>query len=466
MSIRFDNGTIRKAEITPEGYLRAEAVFARDGVLEYRTLDGKTRRELRLPEENKKALTGFGLKPFTIEHPTVLVDAKNANQHAKGLTDSNVVYDKGGFVRGVINVFDSVAVDSITSGKTVEISAGYQCDVEDSPGVWNGQHYDAIQRNLVINHVCATQKGRAGEEVRIMHLDSAEDIAYEIGSIGDFVKEDALPIPSPQSPTKNKKMAKVTLDGVEYSDIPESFASVFSQKMVELNKANSRNDSLTEQVGEISTLREQLKEANANHDRQMGRADGYEEIVSAAIPVLEEAGYYWDSDDRNFVLDAKKPAFLEEEEDMEEDEDEDEEDMEEEVPPKKGKTKKDSYYADSIADLLTAWKEADAIVPGISENKFDSNLDCADVRRLVVESVTKKDFADKSDDYITSRFDSIKENLSERKDSGRNSSYIEELTTVVSTRNDAKKGCNCEMSESEKRRADNYKKPIGMSRGK
>lgn len=473
MATRFDNGVIRKSVVTPEGYLRADAVFARDGVLEYRTPSGEIRRELRLPEENKKALTGFGLKPFTIEHPSVLVDSQNAGKFTKGLTDSTVVYDEGGFVRGVINVFDSLAVDSIKSGKTVEISSGYQCDVVNEPGIWNGERYDAIQRNLVINHICATQKGRAGADVRI-HLDSfdaLEDVAVEInnGYWNSTRLDSAVSNSNYQPLISNKKMAKFNLDGVEYTDIPEGFASAISQKITELTRLNSRVDSLTQDNSEIPVLKEQLKEANAERDRQMGRADGYEEIVSAALPILESEGYHWDSDEQIFKQDGKKMPMEDEEGDWEDEEDEEsEEEPEEEMPPKKSKKdkKKDSDRADSVGELLTTWKDAEKIIPGISESKFDSALDSAGVRRLVVSEYTKKDFADKSDDYIASRYDSIKETLSDRQNSGNNSRFVDELTTVVTTRSDAKKACDCNMSETDKKRADNYKKPIGMSKSK
>lgn len=478
MAIRFDNGTIRKAFVTPEGYLLAEAVFARDGVLEYRTPTGAIRKELRLPEENKKAVTSFGSVPFTVEHPAELLDSENALKYTKGLTDATVVYDKGGFVKGVITVFDSAAVESIRAGQTVEISAGYQCDVVEEPGVWNGERYDAIQRNIKVNHVCATRKGRAGTDVRILHLDSAvDDIAVEVGNSDWIAKLDSQSL-TKSSPLPSKKMAKVTLDSVEYSDIPESFASVFSQKMNLINELTNRVDSLTQETSEIPYLKEQLKQAADERDRQMGRADAYEEIVNAAVPVLEAQGYYWDSDEQTFREDGggkgkKKMPFIDEEEmDEEMSEEEDWEEEEEEVKPKKSKKKKDSYHEDSVADLLIAWKEAESIAPDI---KFDSELTCAGVRRLVVEKVTKKDFADKSDDYIASRYDAIKENLSERTDSS--SPYVNELQTVLSTRRDGKKcrtdaakscscsgSCNNAMSESDKRRADNYKKPIGMTR--
>ena len=229
-AIRFDAGEIREHEFTKEGYFRAEAVFARDGILEYRSPDGSVRRELRTPEANKQALLGFGLKPVSLEHPPVLIDSLNAKEYSVGLSDSTVVYDRGGFVRGVITVLDSVAVNSIRDKKTLQISAGYKCNIDPTPGVWQGQRYDAIQTDLEINHIALTQKGRAGDQVKVC-FDGIEDVA--------FAEHSAKSYEPLFQPLNKKSMARVTIDSVEYDDVPENFAFVTSQKVKELEPSKN-----------------------------------------------------------------------------------------------------------------------------------------------------------------------------------------------------------------------------------
>ena len=34
-----------------------------------------------------------------------------------------------------------------------ELSLGYNLDLDETPGEWEGQPYDAVQRNIVINHL-------------------------------------------------------------------------------------------------------------------------------------------------------------------------------------------------------------------------------------------------------------------------------------------------------------------------
>ena len=48
-----------------------------------------------------------------------------------------------------------------------ELSLGYNLDLDETPGEWNGQPYDAVQRNIVINHLALVLEARAGEQARL-----------------------------------------------------------------------------------------------------------------------------------------------------------------------------------------------------------------------------------------------------------------------------------------------------------
>lgn len=172
MERRIDTGGINKYEITPEGYLRAWATIAKVGVQTYYNADGTKRRELRSPEEvaDPESLASFGLKPHTVDHPPEFLNSKNTRIYQTGSTDSTVFYQQG-FVNVAVNVIDSDAIEEIRSGRRAELSAGYTCELDFSPGVWRGQKYDAIQRNIRGNHVSSVQKGRAGAKVK-MHVDA------------------------------------------------------------------------------------------------------------------------------------------------------------------------------------------------------------------------------------------------------------------------------------------------------
>jgi len=180
MAIRLDRFTFtpRRAERTPEGYLRCDATVARTGILEYPQPDGRVVREYRPPEEasDPQSLATFGGKAVTLEHPPEMLTAENTRKYAVGFTGTEVVYDQG-FVRVVVTITDKDAIDAVLRGDAVEVSAGYEVDVDEIPGVTpDGQPYDAIQRNIRCNHLALTRRGRAGPEVRL-HLDTREAMA-------------------------------------------------------------------------------------------------------------------------------------------------------------------------------------------------------------------------------------------------------------------------------------------------
>ncbi len=83
----------------------------------------------------------------------------------QGITGTEI-YCENGVVYGDIKIFTEYLKNVINSGKH-EISMGYFCDYDYCSGVYNGQHYDVIQRNLRGNHIAIVDKGRMGEEVCI-----------------------------------------------------------------------------------------------------------------------------------------------------------------------------------------------------------------------------------------------------------------------------------------------------------
>lgn len=84
----------------------------------------------------------------------------------QGTTGQELYFD-GKYVRGNIKVFSEAMKDAIESGKK-ELSLGYECAYEWSPGVFEGQPYDAIQRKLRGNHLALVREGRMGPEVAVL----------------------------------------------------------------------------------------------------------------------------------------------------------------------------------------------------------------------------------------------------------------------------------------------------------
>lgn len=174
MARRFDRGEFRTPEQTDAGFLRADAYVTRAGVFEYRGADGALRRELRHPDDvfAPESLATLGMAPITLGHPAGLVTAQNARGLSVGHVGDTPAREDA-FVRTPVLVTDADAVKAVLDGTHRETSCGYECDVEDGAGAWEGQPYDSRQKNIRYNHVALVPKGRAGPEVRV-RLDSGD----------------------------------------------------------------------------------------------------------------------------------------------------------------------------------------------------------------------------------------------------------------------------------------------------
>lgn len=166
---------------TPEGYLVCvDSVLARTGKQTYRKneifVDCNDDTEIevdRKPEEvfSEATLASFENKPITIEHPDEDVNTGNFKTLAVGFVrDIHRGKDNGQDVMlGTLVITDEEAISAVESGELLDLSCGYDCDIEDSA---NPQ-----QRNIRGNHVALCENGRAGI-ARI--VDSLKDVALPV----------------------------------------------------------------------------------------------------------------------------------------------------------------------------------------------------------------------------------------------------------------------------------------------
>lgn len=170
MEQRFDSIPLSDTYFTPEGYLIDNPILTRVGIFEYHNADGSVRRELRLPEEvfAAESLASYKGKPVILTHEAGLVDVENVQQEHIGTILSEGIQD-GDNVRAQIVIHDAESLDYGLR----ELSLGYTQTPDETPGVWNGQPYDAIQRNIQINHLALVEKARAGEQARL-NIDGEE----------------------------------------------------------------------------------------------------------------------------------------------------------------------------------------------------------------------------------------------------------------------------------------------------
>lgn len=201
-----------KAERTPEGFLRVKARATKVGVLKYTFDDGRTIREYRPPEEVfcPDSMATLAMKPVTNNHPSSLLDSESAHLHTVGFTGSIVTKDEETYLEVDTVITDKRTIGDAEGGK-VEVSSGYVCTLDFTPGKTDGgEEYDAIQRNIRYNHLAVVKKGRCGPEVRL-RLDADDAVQSELHQL------------------KETKVMKIKLSGKEYEVADEVGAAVNSE---------------------------------------------------------------------------------------------------------------------------------------------------------------------------------------------------------------------------------------------
>lgn len=255
-TLRYDRSTL-KATRTDEGYLIDTPIVGRVGVQIYKNADGTLRRELRPPEEvfNADSLASFAGKPITDDHPSEPVTAKNAKALSVGVMQSEGKQD-GDNVRVPIVIHDAATVDKAINGGKRELSVGYKIDLEETPGVWNGQEYDAIQRKIRVNHLALVPRGRAGNAR--LNLDRLDAVIFN-------PEEDNMPTP--------ENLSRVRLDnGLEYQAAPEV--------VVAIDKMRADNQTLT---AANSTLSKSIDALTAERDTLKSQVESAEKVRADAL---------------------------------------------------------------------------------------------------------------------------------------------------------------------------------------
>ncbi|MDE9475323.1 DUF2213 domain-containing protein, partial [Xenorhabdus bovienii] len=116
--------------------------------------------------ESVATIESFKLKPFIDEHEMLGKDGTPAEKKGiEGVIGENVYFDYP-YLRGNIKILSNAALNQIDNGK-IELSPGYRCRYEFTPGTFEGEQYDAIQRDIRGNHLALVEEGRTGIDVAV-----------------------------------------------------------------------------------------------------------------------------------------------------------------------------------------------------------------------------------------------------------------------------------------------------------
>ena len=166
-------GILGEPQTRPDGTVLLMGRLAKPGILPYHDQAGNVRREL-VPESTLRDpawLRSVARAPVTLEHPVrdgelVDVDPDNVSDFGVGDVDGRVDVDEDDFVVIRLATRRRDAIDSIRRGDAVELSPGYNCSTDPTPGI----HpvfgaYDAIQVSRRCNHVALTDMARGGHDI-------------------------------------------------------------------------------------------------------------------------------------------------------------------------------------------------------------------------------------------------------------------------------------------------------------
>lgn len=386
MEQRFDSIPLSDTYFTPEGYLIDNPILTRVGIFEYHNPDGTIRRELRLPEEvfAAESLASYKGKPVILTHEAGLVDVDNVQQEHIGTILSEGMQD-GDNVRAQIVIHDAESLDYGLR----ELSLGYTQTPDETPGVWNGQPYDAIQRNIQINHLALVEKARAGEQARL-NIDGEEQ--------------------------GGNQMSKARKDGLtpeEIARLVEEYKQRQAQRMQNSNPTTDEGTNPEEQTTDEDEA-DPVKEVKDRRDRR--DASGDCETMDEASGVIAQQ-----DEDIQKLLDfiAQLQAKIDfDQASAEEEVKTDGEGENAEANADEGEHQEDPLNMDSIDAYVNQKIELIRLGDKLNMDGLDT-MKPTEAKKAIIKKVHPNIRLDgKGSAYINAMFDIAKESIGKRKDVG------------------------------------------------
>ena len=390
---RYDSIPLGETYFTPEGYLIDHPILTRVGIFEYKNPDGSIRRELRLPEEvfAPESLASYKGKPVILTHEAGMIDSDNVQQEQIGTILSEGTQD-GDNVRAQIIIHDARKLDYGLR----ELSLGYSLDLEETPGEWQGQPYDVIQRNIRVNHLALVEKARAGDSARL-NIDGEDTQAEKGGNTMSKRKDGLTPEEIAQLVEGYKKRKEQRMQGRQPDNQPAADAE------------GEENTSENQDEGE-ETAADPVQEVKENRDRRDAAGDC--ETMDEANGMIAQQ----DSDIQKLLeFIAQLQAKIDFDEASSEETNTDEEgDPQPEAAPAEEK-KEESLNMDSIDAIVSQKIELIRLGDKLHMDGIDA-MKPMDAKKAIIKKVNpniRLDGKDKA--YIDAMYDITKESIGKRK---------------------------------------------------
>lgn len=404
---RIDKGGRITSKVDDNGYLRIDGVVAHVGILEYMDKDGSIILEF-VPEETlfePASLESLAGAPVTLQHPPEFVTPSNYKEYSQGSVNGIPKRDGDNLVASML-VIGNEALHAVEYDGVCELSPGYSVDLDETPGEWQGQKYDRVQRNRRYNHQAIVDAARGGS-VCSLRFDGAN-------------------VPN----NEDKSMTQIKLPGggtVEVAD-----AATAATINAAIAKQGKRLDSAKVKIISLAKVFGPLLKMDADEIAKENTDAESDDLVDVDVPKVEEAVMSVSSsiDQLQAQLDELKDAV---------------------ENPGGGDgvvtdidnvitdpEKDPSMKTDSMSKMLMIIESAKKLKPGISH--MDGKR-VKTAREIQVEALiaAKSGFnADgKSDAYISGRFDAAVDGLKNRTDSLRTQRQGLNLDGMVNSREES-----------------------------
>jgi uncharacterized protein len=256
---------------TGAGGVRLPATISRTGCQRY-----GERVEYR-PDSEVFAAESLATLPaaaVTRGHPPEPVTAANWKTYSVGHVGEappvRTRLDAYDWVETQVVLSDADTIAAAERGDVLEVSAGYSCELDETPGVApDGTRYDAVQRNIRFNHLAVLgqgEKARAGADARL-RLDSKGN------PLGD--------------PEEN--MVKIVIDGVEFEKgSDQHLAHIQAQADKKIAESQAKLDAA---AAERDAARKDSEEA-----RKASAPERIDSLVSDALKLRADASKLLPSD--------------------------------------------------------------------------------------------------------------------------------------------------------------------------
>lgn len=138
-------------------------------------------------------IASFRLMPLVDEHSMLGSEDDGLTPAEKkgvqGVIGEEVYFDAP-YLRGNLKIYSEAAKGLVNSNTKRELSPGYRCVYDFTPGAFDGEQYDAVQRTIRANHLALVEEGRTGPDVAVLdHMRFALDSNQLLVALQDAYRD-------------------------------------------------------------------------------------------------------------------------------------------------------------------------------------------------------------------------------------------------------------------------------------